>query len=315
MDEQTRRKVWVTGGAGFIGSHLVETLAARGDDITVIDDLSTGFSSNLEKAAGSIRFVESLLEAGHIQALLAEDVPEVIFHLAGDALVARSVADPQTDCNRNLLPTLSLLDAVRCHSRTSKVVFASTGAVYGDRAAMPFEERDAVCPISPYAVSKLASERYCYAFAHTYGLRTCSLRLFSVYGPRQNKQVIYDLIRKISANPAEVPLFGDGRQERDFSHVLNIIDAFVLAADKAEFHGEVFNVAGDEIVTIRALAEMIAREMGATPRFVFSGEQRPGDAQRWVADTSRLRSLGYRPRISLAAGLEDTVAWFRQRRT
>lgn len=304
----------MTGGAGFIGSHLVETLAARGDDVTVIDDLSTGFASNLENAGGNVRVVRSLVEAGTIDDLLKQESPEVIFHLAGDALVARSVADPRGDCNRNLLPTLALLNAVRCHSRGSKVLFASTGAVYGDRAERPFAESDAVCPISPYAVSKLASERYCYAFAHTYGLRTCSLRLFSVYGPRQSKQVVYDLIRKIDARPAEVPLFGDGTQERDFSHVLNIVDAFVLAAEKADFHGEVLNVAGDEIVMIRTLAEMLAEEMGAAPRFVFSGEQRPGDSQRWVANTARLRALGYRPRIGLAAGLRDTVAWFRKSR-
>ena len=171
-------------------------------------------------------------------------------------------------------------------------------------------ETDGVWPISPYAVAKLAAERYCFAFAHTYGLRTCSLRLFSIYGPRQTKQVVYDLIRKIHANPEELPLFGDGTQERDFSHAKNIVDAFLLAADKAEFHGEVFNVAGDEIVSIRRLAEMLCDAMGVRPRLAFTGQTRPGDSQRWVADTALLRALGYRPRVILRDGLRDTVEWY-----
>lgn len=301
-------KTWVTGGAGFLGSHVVDALVAAGRAVTVVDDFSTGLEENLAGAPVAL-LRHSLRDAAVEDALRAEQ-PEVIFHLAGDALVARSVADPTADCDRNLLATLALLEAVRRVSPVTKVLFASTGAVYGDRAEKPFQETDGVWPISPYAVAKLAAERYCYAFAHTYGLRTCSLRLFSVYGPRQTKQVVYDLIRKIHSRPDELTLFGDGTQERDFSHARNIVDAFLLAAETAEFHGEVINVAGDEIVTIRQLAEMLCEMMGARPRLAFTGQRRPGDSQRWVADTSRLRGLGYRPRVALSVGLRDTIEWY-----
>ena len=301
-------KTWVTGGAGFLGSHVVEALVAGGRSVTVVDDFSTGLEANL--AGLKVGVLRRSLRDGAMEDALRSEQPEVIFQLAGDALVARSVADPTADCERNLLATLALLEAVRRASPESKVLFASTGAVYGERAEKPFQETDGVWPISPYAVAKLAAERYCYAFAHTYGLRTCSLRLFSVYGPRQTKQVVYDLIRKIHANPEELTLFGDGTQERDFSHSRNIVDAFLLAAEKADFHGEVINVAGDEIVTIRQLAEMLCETMGAHPRLAFTGQRRPGDSQRWVADTSRLRGLGYRPRVALSEGLRDTVKWY-----
>lgn len=301
-------KTWVTGGAGFLGSHVVEALVAGGRSVTVVDDFSTGLEANL--AGVQVGLLRHSLRDGAVEDALRAEQPEVIFHLAGDALVARSVADPTADCERNLLATLALLEAVRRASPESKVLFASTGAVYGERAEKPFQETDGVWPISPYAVAKLAAERYCYAFAHTYGLRTCSLRLFSVYGPRQTKQVVYDLIRKIHARPEELTLFGDGTQERDFSHSRNIVDAFLLAAEKADFHGEVINVAGDEIVTIRQLAEMLCERMGAQPRLAFTGQRRPGDSQRWVADTSRLRGLGYRPRVALSEGLRDTIEWY-----
>jgi len=300
--------VWVTGGAGFLGSHVVEALVGPGQDVTVVDDFSTGLDENL--AGLAVNTFRHALQDAAVEGLLGRERPSVIFHLAGDALVSRSVEDPSSDCERNLLATLALLEAVRRTSPETKVLFASTGAVYGDRAERPFVETDGVWPISPYAVAKLAAERYCYAFAHTYGLRTCSLRLFSIYGPRQTKQVVYDLIRKIHANPEELPLFGDGTQERDFSHAKNIVDAFLLAAEKAEFHGEVFNVAGDEIVSIRGLAEMLCDAMGVRPRLAFTGQTRPGDSQRWVADTALLRALGYRPRVSLRDGLRDTVEWY-----
>lgn len=303
-------KAWVTGGAGFLGSHIAEALAAAGHTVTVVDDFSTGVLENLEGAG--VQLLQYSVQHSEVEVRLGAERPEAIFHLAGDARVGKSMEDPRSDCERNLLPTLALLEAIRRASPETKLLFASTGAVYGGDAREPFTEGDGLYPVSPYAVSKLGAERYCYAFAQSFGLRTCNLRLFSIYGPRQRKQVVYDLIRKVHENPERVPLFGDGTQERDFSHVGNIVDAFLLAAERAEFRGEAINVAGDEIASIRTLAALIAEEMGERPEFVFSGQQRPGDSQRWIADTARLRAMGYRPRVGLREGLRDTIDWFRR---
>ena len=306
-------KAWVTGGAGFLGSHLAEALAGAGHTVTVVDDYSTGVPENLVTLAGRIRILPCAVQSSTFRDAFAEDPPAILFHLAGDARVSLSVEDPRADCDRNLLPTLALLDAVRDLAPETRVLYASTGAVYGGNAERPFHESDGLCPVSPYAVAKLASERYCYVYHQNYGLKTASLRMFSVYGPRQTKQVVYDLIRKIHANPASLPLFGDGCEERDFSHVINMIDAFLLLAEKAPFQGEVFNAAGDEIVSIRRLAELLCEMMNATPEFRFSGQTRPGDSRRWVADTGRIRALGYTPRFCLRDGLRDTLEWYMRR--
>jgi len=210
-----------------------------------------------------------------------------------------------------LRPTLHLLEQLRHHAPNTKLIFASTGAVYGENAERPFAESDGLFPISPYAVSKLASERYCFAYARTYGLSTCSLRLFSVYGRRQRKQVVYDLIRKLHADSRQLTVFGDGTQVRDFSHAANIVDAFLLAAEKAPFQGEAINVAGGETVTIGELVDLIAEAMDVNPSVQFTGARRPGDSQRWIADTAALRSLGYSPHVSLRDGLRDTIEWYR----
>lgn len=303
-------KTWVTGGAGFLGSHLVEALVARDDSVCVVDDFSTGDIGNLAACADRVDVRRMSLLDGQLRAELAAARPDIVYHLAGDALVSRSVADPLGDSERNLLTTLRLLEAVRAESPETKVLFASTGAVYGEIAAKPFTESDTLAPISPYAVAKLASERYCYAYARTFGLRTCSLRLFSVYGPRQRKQVVYDLIRKLHAAGDEIEVYGDGTQERDFSHSANIVDAFLIAAQHAPFAGEAINVAGDEIVSIRALIERICVLMNKAPRIRYTGQRRPGDSQRWVADTALLRSMGFTPRMQLAAGLRDTIDWY-----
>jgi UDP-glucose 4-epimerase len=298
--------IWITGGAGFLGSHLVDAVSAQSQKLSVIDDFSSGFGANLAKSVTTHRINLCDPQLGE---LLRREQPELIYHLAGDGLATRSIADPVADCDRNLLPTLHLLEAIRTQSPRSKLLFASTGAVYGEHAAKPFVETDGLTPATPYAVAKLASESYCHAYARTYGLATCSLRLFSVYGPRQRKQVVYDMIRKLHAATGEVEVFGDGTQERDFNHCANVVDAFLLAAAKAPFQGEAFNVAGGEVVTIRELVARLCAAMGKALAIRFTG-QRAGDSQRWVADTSALRALGYLPRLPLTEGLHDTIDWY-----
>jgi len=286
--------ILVTGGAGFIGSHLVSALRAQSRPVHIAD----------------LQSPEPFdLRSGDIPALLRQVQPSAIVHLAGHAIVADSIADPRRDLETNLLSTVNLLEAIRATCPQTPLLFASTGAVYGSHAARPFTEEDPVFPVPPYAVSKLASERYCASYAAVYGLRTASLRLFSVFGPGQRKQVVYDLIRKLLVDPTQLAMFGDGKQIRDFNPVPNIADAFLVALDRAAFSGEVYNVGGPEALTIRALAERLCRILLINPTLSFSGANRLGDAECWLADMSKLRALGYAPGRSLDDGLRDTISW------
>lgn len=286
--------ILVTGGAGFIGTHVVSALRAQGRPVHIVDLQSPDPFD---------------LRSGDIPALLQLVQPTAIIHLAGHAIVADSIADPRRDLETNLLPTINLLEAIRAICPQTPLLFSSTGAVYGTHATRPFTEQDPVFPVPPYAVSKLASERYCASYAAVYGLRTASLRLFSVFGPGQRKQVVYDLIRKLLTDPTQLTMFGDGSQIRDFNPVPNIADAFLLALDRAAFTGEVYNVGGPEALTIRALAERLCRLLKINPALSFTGSKRLGDAECWLADMSKLAALGYTPNLSLEDGLRATIHW------
>lgn len=311
MTDWAGRNVLVTGGAGFIGSHLVEDLAGRGARVTVVDTFVTGARSNLAAVQDGIAVHELDLLAGDLRPLLADGGFEHVFHLAANGYVPSSVEDPRMDFERNALGTFNVLEAVREAAPAAKLVHTSSAAVYGEGYRMPMREEDPTVPVAPYGASKLAAERYVSVFAGVYGLRTVNVRLFPVYGPRLRKQVVYDLMRKVHDNPDELFIFGDGTQVRDFNHVLNVVESLLLVAEKAEAGGEVYNVAADEPVAISDLARMICERMGADPKFVYSGDVRPGEAQRWRADATRIAELGYAPRLGLDEGLTDTVEWFR----
>jgi UDP-glucose 4-epimerase len=289
--------ILVTGGAGFIGSHVVSALRAQGRSVHIVD----------------LQSPEPFdLRTGDIPGLLRHVAPTAIIHLAGHAIVGDSIADPRRDLETNLLPTFALLEAIRAVCPQTPLLFASTGAVYGSHAARPFTEADPVFPVPPYAVSKLAAERYCASYAAVYRLRTASLRLFSVFGPGQRKQVVYDLIRKLLADPTRLEMFGDGSQVRDFNPVANIATAFLVALDRAAFTGEVYNVGGPEALSIRTLAERLSELLGVEPAFSFTGANRTGDAECWLADCSKLLSLGYQPGVSVRQGLLETIDWVRE---
>jgi UDP-glucose 4-epimerase len=308
--EYEGRQVLVTGGAGFIGSHLVEELVRRRARVTVVDNLSTGHESNLEAVVDSIDFHRFDLRSDDLQSLLARRF-DLVFHLAANAF-STGVDDPRQDFEDNILGTFNLLEAMRAAAPETPVLHTSSAAVYGEGVRVPIREDDPTLPVSPYGVSKLASERYVAVYVRAFALRGATLRLFSVFGPRLRKQVVYDLMRKIRENPEELFIHGDGTQVRDFNYVANVADAIILTADRARLEGEVYNVAAEEAISIGELAERLCAEMDVSPRFVYSGKRRPGEPQRWYADTSRLRELGYKPGVGLEEGLSETVAWFDQ---
>ncbi|MEO8189936.1 MAG: GDP-mannose 4,6-dehydratase [Acidobacteriota bacterium] len=304
-------RVLVTGGAGFLGSHLVEKLVARGAQVTVADDLSRGPRENLEAVAGRVEMVPLDLCRDDLDAFLAGRAFTHIFHLAGHANIGESVRAPRMDFERNGVATFHLLEAVRRVSPQSRFLQASSAAVYGHGTGGPMREGDPTEPVSPYGASKLAAERYVSIYSNLYGVPTAVLRLFPGYGPRQRQQVIYDFLVKLRGNGDELAVQGDGSSERDFVYVADVVDAFLLVAERAPLAGEAYNVSGGEPLSVRELARRVAATMGLSPRFTFDAEPRPGDARHWIADTSRIRALGFSPNVSFEDGLARTVAWFR----
>jgi UDP-glucose 4-epimerase len=305
------RAVVVTGGAGFIGSHLVEELDALGAQVAVVDNLTKGKQENLAGVADRVDLRELDVRDPEFADLLADARPHTVYHLAGFASVPDSVHAVREDFEQNAEATLALLEAVRHASPDTRVVFTSSAAVYGEGTAAPLSEAGPTVPLAPYGVSKLAGERYTHVYARVFGLRTAVVRFFPVFGPRLRRHVIWDLMRKVDADPSELTLEGDGEEVRDVMYVANAVAAMLLVTDEAPFEGEVYNASDGRPVTIRELAGIICRAMGVEPRLAYTGAVRPGVSRVWIADTARLRSLGFRPRVSLEEGIEQTVEWFR----
>lgn len=300
----------VTGGAGFIGSSVVGRLCALGTHITVVDSFVTGRLENLGPAFPIERLMvgdlSNLLRQGRIRF----DAFDVIFHLAANAYVPRSVEDPSLDYWANAHGTFLLLEAMRQSGTKARLVSMSSAAVYGEPVRQPISEDDLTVPISPYGVSKLVGERYAAVYAQLYGLRTVSLRQFSVYGPRQRKQVVFDLLQKLNANPRRLEVLGDGTATRDLSFVADVADAILVAATEAPGSGEAINVASGRSYTIREIVDALCAVSGLAPEVVYTGRDRPGDALHWQVDVSRLTALGHKPRWNLVDGLRATQQWF-----
>jgi nucleoside-diphosphate-sugar epimerase len=305
-------KVLVTGGGGFIGSHLVQRLLADGYDVRVLDNFATGRRETLVMFGADVELIEGDLQS-YERAHNAVRGCEIVFHQAALPSVPRSIQDPLTSNATNVIGTLNLLLAAR-DSDVRRVVFASSSSVYGITAGLPKREDMVPLPVSPYAVAKLACEGYCRSFSEVYALEAVSLRYFNIFGPRQDPLSHYAAVipRFITAflQGEPISVFGDGEQSRDFTYVDNIIDANLRAAEAPEVSGKVFNVAYGERVTINALIEELRKITGRDVSVEYA-PSRPGEVRHSEADiTSAARSLGYRPTVSFAEGLRRTVAFY-----
>jgi UDP-glucose 4-epimerase len=303
--------VLVTGGAGFIGSHLVDRLLADGHSVRVLDDLSAGRRENV---AGDARLcVGSVVDADTVAELV--DGVEVVFHLAALGAVPRSVADPLATDRVNTHGTLTVLAAAR-DAGTRRVVFSSSSSVYGGATIIPTPETVPTRPRSPYGVSKLAGEWYCRVFADLFPLETVALRFFNVFGPRQRPDSTYAAVIPLFTSAllsGERPtVFGDGLQSRDFTYVDDVVAAVVAAANApASISGDVFNIAPGSQHTLLELLAAIGRASGVDPQPVFA-ESRVGDIHQSCADANKAMSaFDWRPRVSLEAGVERYIAWLR----
>ncbi|MFQ3631319.1 SDR family oxidoreductase [Roseiflexus sp.] len=309
--------VLVTGGAGFIGSHLVEALLRRGDRVRVFDNFSTGRHENLAHIRGEVEIIEGDLRDEDAVRRAVTGV-EIVFHQAALASVQRSVDDPVTTNAVNVTGTLYVLTAAR-DVGVQRVVFASSSSVYGDTPTLPKVETQAPQPLSPYAVSKLAGEQYCMAFSTVYGLPAIALRYFNVFGPRQDPHSEYAAVipRFIDRMVRGLPpiIYGDGLQSRDFTYIENVVAANLAAADAPADCSAVFNVGAGERTSLIELAEQINRLLGSA----FAPDHRPprpGDVRHSQASIAAIgEALGYTPHISLAEGLSRTIDWFRYKET
>lgn len=305
-------KALVTGGGGFIGSHIVMRLLDGGHEVRVIDDFSTGRKENLAGAAGRIDLREGDLRDPDAVRGAVEGV-DWVFHEAALPSVARSVEDPLSTNAVNVQGTLQLLLAAR-DAGVRRVVYAASSSAYGDTPTLPKIETMPPSPLSPYALQKYAGEQYCVMFSRLYGLETVALRYFNVFGPRQDPAGFYSAVIPrfiVQLARGEKPtVFGDGEQSRDFTYIDNVVDANLLAAERSEAVGEVINVACGERITLnRLLAEL--RDILGVDIPAEHGPPRAGDVRHSLADISKAhRLLGYEPGIALREGLERTAAFF-----
>jgi UDP-glucose 4-epimerase len=302
----------VTGGAGFIGSHIATALANRGDQVRVLDNLSTGSRQNLIHLDG-VQFIHGdVCDERVVQRAL--DGVKVVFHQAALASVPRSVERPHDTHEACVTGTLRILDAAR-RCGVQRVVYAGSSSAYGNQPASSKRETDSTSPLSPYAAAKLAGEQYCQAFYATYGLETVVIRYFNVFGPRQDPASEYSAVipkfvtaMLIGRRPT---VFGDGRQSRDFTYVENVVDGNLRAAESPHAAGRVFNIACGRQYSLLDLVDAINRVLGTSlaPQFKPA---RAGDVRDSLADISQARAaLGYEPLIGFDEGLRRSIEYYR----
>ena len=306
----------VTGGAGFIGSHIVETLLQRSEKVRVLDNFSTGKRENITPFLEHIELIEGDIRSYHTVREAVDGI-DFVLHQAALPSVPRSVKDPVTSNEVNVTGTLNMLDAAR-DAKVKRFIYASSSSIYGDVDILPKTEDMPPRPLSPYAVAKLAGEKYCQVFTRIYGLETVSLRYFNVFGPRQDpysqySAVIPKFVDMIHSGQ-QPQVHGDGTQSRDFTYVANVVHANLLACEAGleELAGEVFNIACGKRISINVLVKYINELLGTQVHSLHT-EPRAGDVKHSLANIGKARQfLGYEPKVEFRKGLETVVQWMKE---
>ncbi|MBN2217138.1 MAG: NAD-dependent epimerase/dehydratase family protein [Pirellulales bacterium] len=307
------RTFLVTGGAGFIGSHIAEALVRRGDRVRVVDNLSTGHLANMATFRDAIEFVEGDLRNADVAARVVESV-DCIFHEAALASVPRSVAAPLDTHAHCVTATVNLLDAAR-RAGVRRLVYAASSSAYGDQPYSSKREIDLPAPISPYGAAKLACEYYCQAFTATYGFETVALRYFNVFGPRQDPNSQYSAVIPLfitaMLSGRRPTIYGDGRQSRDFTYIENVVHANLLAADAPGVAGRMLNCANGLTTDLLTLVDVLNRLLGTDVKPIHD-EPRVGDVRESMADiTLARRLLGYETQVYFEEGLRRSIDYYR----
>ncbi len=304
----SQSRILVTGGAGFIPSHLVDLLVAAGAKVVVLDDMSAGKPENLAAVRDDIELVVGSVADADLVDRLVKGC-RLVFNFAANADVPRSVKFPEVDFTTNAVGAFNVYAACRKHG-VERVMQASTAAVYGEPEYTPMDERHPLRPISPYGSSKLAAEAMGLAWHHTYQLPFTAFRIFNTYGPRQPRYVIHDLFRKIQKNPRRLEVLGTGEQIRDYCYVADTAAAFFNLSQDPQAVGQVYNIAGGHPVSIRQLVAMILGTLQLTDTEVYyTGQSWPGDINRLVAGLEKIKSAGFAPTVDLDEGLRRFAAW------
>ena len=303
----------ITGGAGFIGSHIVEELVRRGEKVRVFDNFSTGRLENISDFKGKIEIIKGDVRDLKDLKRAAKGV-DYILHQAAMRSVPRSVDDPRGANDNNITGTLNVLIAGK-ECGVKKVVYASSSSVYGDCKVFPQREDFLPSPISPYAVSKLAGEYYCTMYWKTFSLPTVSLRYFNVFGPKQPPESQYSAVIpkfiEMALKEEALEVHWDGKQSRDFTYVANVVKANIMAALSPKSNGKVYNVACGMTVSLLEIISIIEKVLNTKLKKRFA-PKRPGDVRKTFADISLIKKdLGYKPDVDFTKGLEITIKWFK----
>ena len=311
-----KSKIVVTGGAGFIGSHIAENLAKAGHEIVIIDNLDDYYSSELKKQnidivlkSGDATFVNAdVTDLSKINGIIDSTV-DYVYHEAAQAGIRISVEDPFKPNNVNVVGTLNVLKA-SFDAGVKKVINASSSSVYGKVKYLPFDEQHPTQPVSPYGVSKLAAEHYCRVFYEVYGLPTTSLRYFTVYGPRMRPDLAISIFTRKMLNGEPITIFGDGEKTRDFTYIDDIVDANTRLLDNKAIDGKVLNVGSGNRISVNDLVENLSAIIGTEFDIKYTKSQK-GDAENTLADVNLAKELiGYEPDFAIEKGLEKFVEWF-----
>jgi UDP-glucose 4-epimerase len=297
-------RIAVTGGAGFIGSHLADRLIAQGHEVLVIDDLSSGKRENVSPAA---TFIKKDIRTDITRHLKGCDA---VFHLAADPDVRSSAEKPRKSLDLNMLGTFSLLESCR-KAGIKRLVFASTSTVYGEAAVIPTPETHPCLPISNYGASKLACEAYVSSYSHCYGIRGTSLRLANIFGERSRHGVMFDFHRKLRKDPSRLEILGDGNQDKSYLHVSDCVSAFIAAWKGQKEQYDVLNVGSRKKVKVLEIARLMSKTLRLNPKLETTGTPRgwAGDVRLMQLDTKKLEALGWTEEVPFGEGLRRYMEW------
>ena len=305
--------VLVTGGAGFIGSHLVDELLKRGFNVRVIDNLSSGSLENIKHNIGnrSFEFIRGDLKNPEDSLKAVKNI-EVVFHLAANPEVRVSTTAPEIHFRENVVVTFNLLEACRKVGTVEKFVFASSSTVYGDAKVFPTPENHELRPISVYGASKAACESLICSYAYLYGFKAASLRYANIVGPRLRHGVIYDFLMKLKKNPNVLEVLGDGTQKKSYLYISDTIEATLLVTDKLTEKFETYNVGNEDWITVAEIAEIVSKAAGLKPKIVFTGGTPdgrgwPGDVKYMLLSIEKIKKLGWKPKHTSREAIELTA--------